>query len=244
MSSARTAVPTRLTVRSRPVRRRRRPSGRVLAAVAAAIVVITGLVWLIFFSTVLAVRTVEVSGGRTVPADVVRQLAAVPVGVPMARLDVRAVQARVATIPQVASVSVERSWPSTLRIRLVERAPVALVSSGGEQWLVDREGVLYAQVTEPPAGVPPLEVDRPGPDDPTTVAALAVIRALPKELRAQLTGVSAQSPDSVVLQLRDGRTVVWGGAEDSARKATILTALLGQEGTTFDVSTPSAVVIR
>jgi cell division protein FtsQ len=48
----------------------------------------------------------------------------------------------------------------------------------------------------------------------------------------------------VTLTLRDGRTVLWGGADESAAKARVLTALLGRSGTVYDVSTPSVVTVR
>jgi cell division protein FtsQ len=38
--------------------------------------------------------------------------------------------------------------------------------------------------------------------------------------------------------------VLWGGAEDSAAKASALAALLSRPGTHYDVSTPSVVTVR
>ena len=46
------------------------------------------------------------------------------------------------------------------------------------------------------------------------------------------------------LELRDGRTVVWGSAEESGAKAEVLAALLEQPGATYDVSVPSQPTIR
>jgi cell division protein FtsQ len=66
-----------------------------------------------------------------------------------------------------------------------------------------------------------------------------------------VTGVTAGSPDAVTLTLTDGRTVLWGSAQATPRKARVLAALLDQidagtlEGAgTLDVSTPDAVVLR
>ena len=57
-----------------------------------------------------------------------------------------------------------------------------------------RRGVLFDTVTgAPPAGVVPLDVPRPGPDDPATMAALAAIEALPRGLRDQV-GVASPRP--------------------------------------------------
>jgi len=217
----------------------------VLLLGLAAAVLLTGLVtWLLLFSSVLAVRAVEVTGSRGDNAAAVRSIAAVPAGLPLARLDTDAVSDRLRALPQVESVTVERSWPSTVRIEVVERAPVAVVDVDGVQWLIDRLGMLFAQVTEPPVGVPLLEVERAAADDRVTMAALEVVGALPAEVRSRMVAVSAESPDSVVLQLAGGRTIIWGSAEDSDRKASVLSGVFDRPGSTIDVSSPSAVVIR
>lgn len=248
-----TRTPVRLVVppskherrrRVRPGKRRRLlpPVSRwaVLGSVAGVVVLAGVLSWLLLFSSVLAVRTVEVSGSEGDTAAAVREIAAIPEGLPLARLDTDAVGERLLALPQVESVTVARSWPSTIRITVVERVPVALLGVEGVQWLIDRNGVLFAQVTEPPAGVPVLEAA----DDGATRAALDVIGALPADVRSRLARVSAESPESVILHLTGGRTVIWGSAEDSERKALVLAGVFGQPGQTIDVSSPSAVVIR
>ncbi|MEJ7702360.1 MAG: FtsQ-type POTRA domain-containing protein [Geodermatophilaceae bacterium] len=187
---------------------------------------------------------VAVTGTEDGNAAAVREIASIPEGLPLARLDTDAVTERLLLLPQIESVSVQRSWPSTVRIKVVERVPVALVDVDGVQWLIDRNAVLFAQVTEPPAGVPLLEVQNAASDDRATLAALEVIGALPADIRDRLARVSAETPDSVVLHLVGGRTVIWGSAEDSDRKALVLAGVFGQPGGTIDVSSPSAVVIR
>ena len=54
----------------------------------------------------------------------------------------------------------------------------------------------------------------------------------------------AGSPADVVLLLRDGREVRWGGVERSERKADVLMALLTQPGQVFDVSSPDLPTTR
>ncbi len=238
-------------------RRRVRPAGRrrlprlprlprvAVLGVLAGVMVLAGLLtWLLYFSPVLAVRSVEVAGSQDVSAAAVREVAGIPAGLPLLRLDTDAVTERLRALPQIESVTVARSWPSTVLIEVIERAPVAVVDSEGAQWLIDRHGVLFAQVTEPPAGVPPLEVERAAADDRATMAALEVIGALPADVLARVARVSATTPDSVVLHLVSGRTVIWGSAEDSERKALVLEGVFGQPGRTIDVSSPTAVVIR
>jgi cell division protein FtsQ len=234
--------------RDTPADRRRRLALRLgLGASVAGL-----LAWLLWGSPVLAVRSVQVDGAGTLTTAEVVEVAGVAEGTPLLRVDVDAAEARVARLPQVASVEVTRGWPRSVVVTVVERAPVAVVEQLGTRSLVDADGVLFDTVTGPtPDGVVPLDVADPGPDDRATRAALTALTALPPEVRADVTAASATTPEDVTLSLADGTTVLWGGAEDAGGKADVLVALLGQLGSgalepagTIDVSAPSAVVLR
>jgi cell division protein FtsQ len=217
---------------------------RVLFPAALAAGVLGAAAWVVLFSSVLGVREVVVTGNAVLGADEVRRAAAVPDGEPMARVDLDEVRDRVAALRQVESAAVERGWPRTLRIRVVERTPVAAVPLGGRAALVDRYGVVVELRGSAPAGLPVLRVGRPGPGDPATREALRVLTGLPADLAGRLREVSAPGPASVTLLLADGRTVVWGGADRGTAKARILLTLLRQPGERYDVSSPDVAVVR
>jgi cell division protein FtsQ len=240
---------TPLPSRRRPTARRGRH--RVLRT-AFTLLLLAAVAWALWAGPLLAVRSVQVDGARTLPADQVRTAAGVEEGTPLLRVDVAAAEARVARLPQVASVQVARGWPSSVVITVVERVPVAVVGEPGRRSLVDREGVLFDSVSgDPPAGVVPVEVAEPGPGDPATMAVLEALLAVPRDVRARIAVASADDDQEISLTLADGTAVVWGGPEESATKGTALAALLEQiEGDrlepaeTIDVSTPDAVVLR
>jgi cell division protein FtsQ len=156
----------------------------------------------------------------------------------LVRLDTDEVRDRVAALPKVFSVEVSRSFPGTVEVAIVERAPVAVVPAGDGVHLVDATGLDYEVAKAAPAGLPELVVARVAPDDPVTRAAMAVLDTIPRQLRAQVVRVSAKTPGSVELTLGDGRAVRWGSAENSERKAAVLAPLLTRPGTVFDVTTP------
>lgn len=240
--------------RGRRPGRGRHPVGRRPPAVQLGAVLLgLGLVgWLLWGSPVLSVRSVSVDGVSTLSAEQVRETAGIEPGTPLLRVDVSSARDRVARLPQVHSVEVARGWPSTVVITVVERRPVALVGTPGSRSLVDASGVLFDTVTgDPPAGVVPLDVADPGPEDPPTMAALGALTALPPEVRVQVGGARATSAEDVTLTLTDGTVVRWGTAEETPEKAAALAAVLVQieAGTlgpagTIDVSTPDAVVLR
>ncbi|MDP5184250.1 FtsQ-type POTRA domain-containing protein [Blastococcus sp. BMG 814] len=234
----------------RPARKRTRH--RRSLQVAAALTVVAAIGWLLWLGPWLAVRAVQVDGTATLTADRVREVAQVPEGVPLLRVDLDAVEDRVARLPQVRGVEAARGWPDRIVITVAERVPVAVVGSPGRRSLVDAEGVLIDSVTgDAPRGVVPLTVDDPAPADPATMAGIAAIRALPEQLRADVVEVAAPDAQSITLTLADGTVVVWGGAEESATKGQVLVALLDriadgelEPADLVDVSAPDAVVLR
>ena len=68
--------------------------------------------------------------------------------------------------------------------------------------------------------------------------AAQVVSALPGDLAARVDFVSVATIDQIELTLRDGRTVMWGSAEDSEQKAAVLARLLKQPAKHYDVSVP------
>jgi cell division protein FtsQ len=207
-------------------------------------VVLGALAWVVFATSVFAVREIRVTGTAIAPPEQVRTIAAVTLGTPLARVDVDGVRDRVRALPSVADVDVHRAWPSTLVIAVVERKAVAAVPAAGGYLLVDAVGVPFQTVVRVPAGLALVRVTSPGPADPATRAALRVLAALTPELRAKLVDLVAESPVRIQLDLTGGRTVVWGDAQDSATKARVATALLGQSGRTIDVSAPEVATVR
>lgn len=96
----------RLSTRRKVSRRRR----VVRLAIAFVVVLLAGaLAWLVFFSSVLAVRDVEVRGTALLAPEAVSTAAEVPLGRPMARVDERGIAERVATLPAVDRVNVRRA---------------------------------------------------------------------------------------------------------------------------------------
>lgn len=232
----------------RPARQFRLPAWwsrrTAVVSTAALVALVVGLSWLVWFSPVLSVRTIEVAGADAATADVIRDLAAIPDGLPLSRVDTNGIEQALGALPQLESVAVERDWPSTVRIEVVPRVGLAVVEVEGATWVLDGSGVRFAQVTGRPAGLPLLQVEAAGPGDRATMAALEVLSSLPTDIRDRVTTVSAESPDSVVLILAGGRTVIWGSAADSERKALVLAGVFNRPARTIDVSSPSAVVLR
>jgi cell division protein FtsQ len=239
------AVPSSVRRFMARARQRRLRAAMPWAVAAAVLLVLGGLTWMIYGTSVLAVRDVKVIGTQLLTPLQVEQAVAVPVDQPLARVDLDAVRSRVRAIPAVDRVMVRRSWPSTLVVEVVERTAVAAVPTAADQFtLIDGAGVPYRQVTRQPSGLPLVRVATPGPADQNTRSALAVLGALSDELREQLVAVSVVAPAQIKLELRKQRTVVWGDDTQGDTKSQVATALLRRAGSEIDVSAPSVVTIR
>ncbi|MEV0228943.1 FtsQ-type POTRA domain-containing protein [Nonomuraea sp. NPDC050786] len=207
--------------------------------------VVGSAAWLVFFSPVLGVRSIEIVGNLTVPSERIKQQAGVADLHPLATVDLADVQNRVLGIRQLAGAKVDRIWPGTLKIEVVEREPVAAIPAGGRFAVVDKQGVVIEVKSAAPFMLPVLKVDTPATGDPATMAALQVIQAVPGEVAPKLREVRAGTAEGVTLKLSDGRTVIWGGADRSQEKGRILTSLLKREkATVYDVSSPDVVTLK
>lgn len=235
------------TVRSRRRFARRQWARRWLAwryvvAALLVIVLLVGGLWLVFFSSVLAVQGVDVEGTHGLSDADVQAAAAVPTGDPLARVDLAAVRARVEALAMVRSADVTRQWPDRVLITVEERVAVAVVEIGGRIRGMDADGVVFRDYDRAPAGLPHVRTASDTRGDALREAA-QVIGALPDDIAERVDHVSVATVDQIELVLRDGRTVVWGSAEDSEQKATVLAELLKLPGKTYDVSVPGNATI-
>jgi cell division protein FtsQ len=204
------------------------------------LVVIGVFAW---FTPALSVRTVKIDGLVAVPEQQVRNQLEIPSGRSILRIDTTSMAKRVASIPEVRTVRVQRLFPSTVKVTVAERAPILFFDSPQGAHLVDAESVEFA-IAPAPIGVPELVTDHPGGNDPVTKSAVSVLAVLPPALSIQVGEVVARSISDISLNLRDGRTVVWGGTNDAERKAAVVLPLLTRDGTVFDVSSPNLVTVK
>jgi cell division protein FtsQ len=206
-------------------------------------VICTGLGLVLYFTPLMSVRNLVIDGIQAVPREDVEAAVAVRTGTPLLQVDTNKVADRVATIRRVASVRVQRDYPSSLRVTVVERIPVAVKDLPDGTHQFDRDGVDFA-TGPPPPGVPYLDVDHPGPSDPPTRAALEVMVALRPEVAKQVARIAAPSIASITLTLTDSRQVIWGTTDRTDEKAEKLAALLTRPGHVYDVSSPDLPTVK
>lgn len=226
----------RFKARARSVRRRR----WVPYLWAVLIGCLAGAtLYLLLTSSLLSVHSVRVTGASTAVDAQVQQAAGIPSNASMVKLDIHAIEQRVEQVPQVASATVLRDWPHTIRIVVTPRHVTAAVKTNNGYALYDNDGVNFGSVATAPSGVPVVKVGTADAGDSVT-AAVTAFAALPPAVHAGVTTISATTPDNVVFVLASGQRVIWGTATDNAHKALVLRALMTQHAKTYDVSAPDA----
>lgn len=217
---------------------------RYLVALLLVVTALVTSVWLVFFSAVLSLSTVEVHGNRLLGTEQVRRAADAPEGDQLILVDLDAIARRVEALAEVRSVDVTRAWPHTVRIDVTERTAVAVVELGGQVRGLDADGVVFRRYQSVPKGMPRVRPTTSTGTDALKEAA-AVVSAMPADLAARVDHVEVQTIDQITLVLRSGRQVIWGSADDSELKARVLEQLLlVQDAQVYDVSVPENPTTR
>jgi cell division septal protein FtsQ len=246
-------------------RRVRRPSllpRRIgaIAAVIAVLVVLAHVPWQGLRLRIARVSEVRVEGAHYLDAARVTRMAGLEVGQDFFSVDLERARQALLLDPRVASAEVKRVLPRAVRIRIVEREPVMLVSHG-VPWEIDSIGVLMPPlqpgvVADVPllvgarfAGLPAgMQVDRP--EVRRGLAWVHALSAPELKLAGQISEVDVGDPSLTGLTLLDGTRVLapnWppGIARLSALRAVLLDLKTkGTPATEVDLRFEDQVIVR
>ena len=257
--AARPAAPDRRIAERRRevVRERVRRRRRQLAWCVALILAAVGVSKLVA-SPLFGLSAVRVRGTMVLSEDEVLAASGVRVGEPYLSVDLAAIRHRLEAMPWVGHAEVRRDYPSSLRITVAERTPVASIVAARRYWLVAADGVVLKAATAKPPGVPfvadvPVSAGvGPGarlPAGGPLSNAIDALGGLRPELARLVVAVQARSVDSLQFRLRGGMRVLYGLAADQPAKDTavlLISNKLKREGrkvVLIDVRNPSAPTV-
>ncbi len=224
-------------------RRQRRVRALAIALIALGVAAVAGLIlWLVFFSTVFAVKKVEVAGASLLSAQQVQQAAQVPLNTPLVRLDRTEIAGRVVKLPAVKSASVATTWPNSVRIEVVERKAVFQREVSGGFQFVDAEGMIFhAQNKRDPK----LSLVKSADEDQAVLRdAATVLAAVGPVVAKRLQLVVVRDRSHITLKLDQGAVLEWGSSDQSELKSKVCEVLLKTKARVYDVSAPSNPVTR
>lgn len=234
---------------------RRRRRRRVLTLLIS-LGLLLGIVATLYFSPLLVVRAVMVQDNDLLTDERAQALLAPLHGTPLAQVSQRDVEALLEDERAVDEVIVAARLPEGLDVRVIEHPPVAEVHVGEEILFYSQQGELIRTFDETQHSeaegyaTPVISAEAALENESVFNSIVSVLGQLPEGARESLDSATAESRDSVQLELDDGRTVVWGNDERGDEKAAVLEAILGSPAgefddvETLDISTPSAPVTR
>jgi cell division protein FtsQ len=192
-------------------RNQRRIQLQHAAAVAGKVVVVAGIAvgsLLAYRHTQadarFAVRTIEIAGATHTPRAAIDAITRQYIGANLFRIDIARLQADFRRLGWVRRIEAAKKLPDTLRIRIVERTPVALVSTGGGLQYVDENGVAFAELSPTVGdGDLPLIANASGAEIARAVALLSDLRVRDPQIYSRISEVKPVAPDSFALFDRD-----------------------------------------
>lgn len=238
-------APRRLAARLPLGRPRRRT---LLIAAAALALLLAGWFWL-RDSSLVEVKTVEVSGVADAPGSQGARVRAAleEAARSMTTLHVRrgALDTAVEPFSLVKRIEVATDFPSTMRIHVVTNVAVGAVVVDGRRIAVTSDGTLLRDVPAP-ARLPDIPVrDEPGGTRLTEASARAAVDALaaaPTALRARVAGIVTTPEHGLEIQLEHGPVLWFGAGERFAAKWAAAAAVLADPqaagASSIDVAAP------
>ena len=250
---------------------------RIVAIVSGVLIALMLVVLITLYvlshTSAFKITSVKTYDSEHVTADMVAQLAVIPEDATLLTVDEEEVAQSVKKNPWVASVTIERNFPDTLRILVKERTPSALVSmgTGGLAWLLATDGIwiepLHVEVgpDESMSDACLREADARGIllilDVPQTVSPAAGYLATDEAIEAvwsyreqlsssfmgEVVAMSAASGDDISCILRNGVEVSFGSTSNIEAKERVARGILDSytgQVTYINVRVPTRATYR
>ena len=152
-------------------------------------------------SSGLQLQTIEVQGRAHTSKDVLMAVSELTLGQPMLTISLPDLHDRLSTIGWVKEVAIERRMPSTIRVILTERVPMALLQTEAGHRVIDQDGEIISGAD--PSAFGHLTVVAGNSAGPNAAPLLNILRTEP-ELFAEVWAVTYQSERRWDVHLRNG----------------------------------------
>ena len=215
-----------------------------------AVVFLCALAYLLGWSSIFSVKSVEVSGAPTAAVQVeIEKKSQIEVGQKLARLNPQSVARKIEKLPWIKEVTISRNWLSGIvAIEIRPREPLALFNSDqvpGQT--IDADGQLFSLPGFTNSNLPLISAKSPE----SALKANELFTQLPENFRSQITSMMATSTNTFTLNsIMDGREIRirWGDSQDMALKISVINELLqlpeNKRIKVIDVVAPHAPIVK
>ena len=215
-----------------------------------AVVFLCALAYLLGWSSIFSVKSVEVSGAPTAAVQVeIEKKSQIEVGQKLARVNPQSVARRIEKLPWIKEVTISRNWVNGIvAIEIRPREPLALFNSDqvpGQT--IDADGQLFSLPGFTNSNLPLISAKSPE----SALKANELFTQLPESFRSQITSMMATSTNTFTLNsIMDGREIRirWGDSQDMALKISVINELLqlpeNERIKVIDVVAPHAPIVK
>jgi cell division septal protein FtsQ len=219
-------------------------------AILAFVLIFGAGSYLLGWSPLLSVRSVEITGAPTKESALaISRSLDIADGEKLARVDPRALSNRLRSFDWIESSQVSRNWISgKVLIAIKTREPIALYNEPGKpQVVLDSSGNTFATPADIADGLP--KVSAKSVDG--GLAAIKVFTELPESFSKNIDRMSAARANNFLIYGKfEGQDlrIIWGDGEDTDLKVQVIEALLKRDENKnlrmIDVSAPHAPIVK
>lgn len=204
----------------------------------SVVAILAGATYLLGYSSFFTVSSVEVIGSNKAVSTGITK------GQKLARVEPRAVSAKLENLDWVESAEISRNWINgKVVIQLTQRTPIATFKNQ----VIDSSGTSFIPQGARPSGL----VDIQAADIKDATKAVNFFTQLPEELKSTLTVVKVRSTGALVL-ITDNKgkklEIRWGTNSENELKLKVYKALLALPENAdikrVDVSAPHAPIVK
>lgn len=183
-----------------------------------------GIFALLFRAPFFRVTAIEIAGCQVLRPEHIREVLGIQEGT-VTIFAVRSweIKQRLERIPQIKEARVEKVFPSTLRVSIIERKPEVLVEGKGEPFCLDQEGV---KVPCSSAGDSLVRVVLRSQGGGVLSEALDLVALWRKEFNVPLVEIEALNERLFILKLQNGIVIKCEGVANVKKKAALLRSYL------------------
>ena len=207
----------------------------------AGIALFVLIVYLIAWSSLLTVSKVVVTGTEQTS---IQRLSGVSIGEKLARVEPRAVGAKLQSELWIEGVKLSRNWINgTVTIEVTPRIPIGIFAGR----FIDKDGTIFDIPGGSPQSLPVVEAS----STEVGLFAIELFTQIPQTFRSKVITIKAKNQDSFELNLKEGSrmlNLIWGSNSDLNLKIKVYEALVALKENSkisiIDVSAPHAPIVK
>lgn len=210
----------------------------LFAAIALAIAVIAGIIFS-FFYPVFKVQNFSITGTTHYSVFEIEKASDIAVGDNLLRVNAHKAAENIVSLPWLASAHVDRQFPNTVTIDVVERVAVLYNEQADGAHIIDDQGIAFT-IDQPPLGIP-FVVGMDTDDQSRYQDIIFILNSLDPQTRSTVISVESPDPYALTLVTSDGHRFYWGSTDKADQKAVAMRMLATRVESQWNISNPALV---